>query len=499
MSSLLRYFRNSGDASLSQQLPPLRAANGHVSWSSAYRPSVIENTVLILDIVLIAAASWASGLFYGWFTLDPTTNSLGFFSIGVLAAVNFVAFNCARRNYKFKKLAVLTLQLRETAAVWSIICGFLAVIGFAMKISSDYSRGATLIFFSGSLLALISTRTFVSFFIERALATGSFSKKKIILVAERNRALSSQALLELQRHGYVPVSTYYLSEAEIASSGACASLRGKLSDLIDLARSEKVEGVYLLVGWHHHRSIDTILDALNVLPLPVHLIPDEYAARFSKYPLLEIGNTWTLEVRRPPLTLSELAAKRSMDILGAGVGLFILLPLLVFTAILIKADSRGPVFFLQKRNGFNGRAFNILKFRTMHVMENDAVVNQTTRNDPRVTRVGRWLRRSSVDELPQLINVLRGEMSLVGPRPHASAHNSEYEKLIANYAFRHHVKPGLTGWAQVNGLRGETRRIELMERRVDHDIWYINNYSLMLDIKIALKTLVVAVGQNTAY
>ena len=144
--------------------------------------------------------------------------------------------------------------------------------------------------------------------------------------------------------------------------------------------------------------------------------------------------------------------------------------------------------FLQTRNGFNGRPFKMHKFRTMFVLEDGPVIRQATKDDPRVTRLGRLLRRANIDELPQLLNVIAGDMSLVGPRPHASAHNSEYEKIIANYAFRHHVKPGLTGWAQVNGLRGETRTVDIMAKRVEFDLWYINNWSFWLDFKILLRT-----------
>jgi undecaprenyl-phosphate galactose phosphotransferase/putative colanic acid biosynthesis UDP-glucose lipid carrier transferase len=181
------------------------------------------------------------------------------------------------------------------------------------------------------------------------------------------------------------------------------------------------------------------------------------------------------------------------------VALVALLPLMLITALLIKLDSPGPALFKQKRDGFNQQVFNIYKFRTMHVLEDGPGVKQAIRNDPRVTRLGRWLRKSSIDELPQLFNVIRGDMSLVGPRPHAKCHNSEYEKLIAYYAFRHHVKPGLTGWAQVNGYRGETRRVEQMQRRVEHDLWYINNWSPWLDLRILLQTVVVALWQDTAY
>jgi undecaprenyl-phosphate galactose phosphotransferase/putative colanic acid biosynthesis UDP-glucose lipid carrier transferase len=167
-------------------------------------------------------------------------------------------------------------------------------------------------------------------------------------------------------------------------------------------------------------------------------------------------------------------------------------------AILIKLDSSGPVFFMQTRAGFNSRPFRIFKFRTLHTLEDGSIVRQVSRNDPRLTRVGRVLRKTSIDELPQLFNVLRGEMSLVGPRPHAAAHNTVYEQVVANYAFRHHVRPGLTGWAQVNGLRGETT-VETMQRRVDLDLWYIDNWSLWLDIKIIVRTIALLLQQPSAY
>ena len=231
----------------------------------------------------------------------------------------------------------------------------------------------------------------------------------------------------------------------------------------------------------------------------VHLVPDESAARFLKNPTHNIGATWTAVLKRAPLSYAEQIAKRYFDLGLAIAGLSLFTPLMLLTALLIKLDSRGPVFFFQKRNGFNGQIFNIIKFRTMHVLEDGLTIQQATRNDSRVTRLGRWLRRTSIDELPQLLNVVRGNMSLVGPRPHATAHDSEYEKLIANYAFRHHVKPGLTGWAQVNGYRGETRELEQMQRRIDYDIWYINNWTPFLDLKILLKTVLVALRQNSAY
>jgi undecaprenyl-phosphate galactose phosphotransferase/putative colanic acid biosynthesis UDP-glucose lipid carrier transferase len=175
------------------------------------------------------------------------------------------------------------------------------------------------------------------------------------------------------------------------------------------------------------------------------------------------------------------------------------MPIMAITALAIKFDGKGPVLFLQNRKGFNGRQFVMFKFRTMTVQENGDVVTQATPNDPRVTRIGRLLRAASIDELPQLVNVVRGEMSLIGPRPHALAHDNYFEKLLQDYAFRHHVKPGMTGWAQVNGLRGATPSVEQIARRVKMDLWYINNWSLWLDIQILIKTLFEVLRKRNAF
>jgi exopolysaccharide biosynthesis polyprenyl glycosylphosphotransferase len=181
-------------------------------------------------------------------------------------------------------------------------------------------------------------------------------------------------------------------------------------------------------------------------------------------------------------------AKRALDLLIAVPALIFVAPLFAAIALLIKLDSKGPVYFRQKRIGLGGRAFDIFKFRSMRVLENGDTVIQATKKDPRVTRIGRFLRASSLDELPQLLNIVTGEMSLVGPRPHACAHDRHFADLISNYARRHDVKPGLTGWAQVNGHRGETPTLALMRTRVEHDAWYARHASLALDLKILART-----------
>jgi putative colanic acid biosysnthesis UDP-glucose lipid carrier transferase len=187
-------------------------------------------------------------------------------------------------------------------------------------------------------------------------------------------------------------------------------------------------------------------------------------------------------------TAFDRAVKRVLDIVVSMTAIVCFWPSFLIAAIAIKLDSPGPIIFKQRRSGLNAKEFVIFKFRTMTVLEDGSVVKQACRNDDRVTRVGKFLRRSSLDELPQLFNVLRGEMSLVGPRPHALTHDDEYRVHITDYAYRYHVKPGITGWAQVNGLRGETTSIEQMAERVKFDLWYINNWSLGCELNILLRT-----------
>jgi exopolysaccharide biosynthesis polyprenyl glycosylphosphotransferase len=212
-----------------------------------------------------------------------------------------------------------------------------------------------------------------------------------------------------------------------------------------------------------------------------------------------VGERRVFQTHRPPLELYERGLKRAFDIAFSIAALVVMFPICAAVAVAIKLDSPGPIFFVQSRKGYNGRTFRILKFRSMSVMENAADVRQATRNDPRVTRVGGFIRSTSLDELPQFWNVLRGDMSVVGPRPHALAHDDLYGSLIAQYASRRHVKPGLTGWAQINGCRGETPTVDRMVDRVRHDIWYINNWSLWLDVKIVFMTMRTVIGRHNAY
>jgi undecaprenyl-phosphate galactose phosphotransferase/putative colanic acid biosynthesis UDP-glucose lipid carrier transferase len=348
-----------------------------------------------------------------------------------------------------------------------------------------------LTYFIVGLAEIITWRLVVARFLARALAVGAFAERKAVLLAEEGQLAGSTVLEEINRCGYT-------LQDSIPVTRASASSLKSINEILDISRRASIECVFLLVSWDNPRLIDVLMTQLRVLSIPIYLLPDRNVARFLNNRIVNIGNAWTAELTRAPLSAAEQACKRALDLLFASAALVILAPMMILTAAWIKIETRGPTFFTQRRSGFNGRTFKIYKFRTMSVDEDGPLLRQATRNDPRVTNCGRLLRRTNIDELPQLLNVLAGEMSLVGPRPHPLALNSEYEDIIGNYAFRHHVKPGLTGWAQVNGARGETQTVELMARRVEFDLWYINNWSLWLDLRILLRTLVLGL-QPTAY
>jgi Undecaprenyl-phosphate glucose phosphotransferase len=272
-----------------------------------------------------------------------------------------------------------------------------------------------------------------------------------------------------------------------------------MARVLGLARTAANGEVCIAAGGFAEQRLRDIVVALQVLPRAVRFIPTPSVEQLLHYPIRNIGGLNSVELQKAPLNTAQLAAKRAMDLVLACAALILVTPLFAFVAFATKFDSRGPVFFRQTRLGHRGIPFAIYKFRTMTVAENGADVKQAQANDHRVTRLGRWLRRTSIDELPQLINVIRGEMSLVGPRPHAVAHDHHYSELIDNYEIRQHVKPGITGWAQVNGLRGETSSPDLMWRRVEADIWYAKNASILLDIRILIMTVVEVLRQRNAY
>jgi undecaprenyl-phosphate galactose phosphotransferase/putative colanic acid biosynthesis UDP-glucose lipid carrier transferase len=459
---------------------------------------LIEAIAICSDLVLIVTVSVVTGVAYHFLFLHSFGPVDSFLAQGALACIIFSSILAALGAYRPQILVNFWKQMRLSTLVWLFVFFVLSAVAFSFKISETFSRGATLTFFVVGWASIVIWRFILADRITLALAKGRFAKKKILLIAEQGQLKESRIVEDLKRCGYLPVRTFEFARSSIALESVSSWLLSSMGEIISITREEKIECAFLLMSWDGRGLIEQLMEQLRVLSLPVYLLPDSNVSHFLGSRIANIGTTWTAELKRAPLTLVEQLFKRLLDLVAGSLALFTLAPLMLLVAAVLKMQGRGPVFFVQTRNGFGGRPFRMYKFRTMSVLEDGPVIRQATKNDPRITRFGRLLRRTNIDELPQLFNVIAGHMSLVGPRPHAAAHNSEYEKTVANYAYRYHVKPGLTGWAQVHGLRGETQALSLMAKRIELDLWYINNWSFWLDLKILLRTLAMGL-QSTAY
>jgi putative colanic acid biosynthesis UDP-glucose lipid carrier transferase len=276
-------------------------------------------------------------------------------------------------------------------------------------------------------------------------------------------------------------------------------LLGGLSDLPSYVQTHRTDVIFIALPMRQVQRVVDLLDELRDTTASIYFVPDIFVMDLIQSRTAEISGVPVVAMCETPFQGSRGVVKRMMDIGFSLAGLVLLSPFLLVIALLIKLGSPGPVIFRQRRYGLDGQIIDVYKFRTMTVTEDGARIQQATRDDPRITPVGRFLRRYSIDELPQLFNVLGGSMSLVGPRPHAVAHNEEYRRLIKGYMIRHKVLPGMTGLAQVNGCRGETARLEDMRARIEYDLDYLRQWRPTLDIKILFRTALVVLGDRKAY
>jgi putative colanic acid biosynthesis UDP-glucose lipid carrier transferase len=454
----------------------------------------VEWLAIVADLATIVLISVFSGLSYhllGSETPNVIEKSLG---SAILVSALFISAMKIHGMYKPTELLVLQNQIRAVCLAWISVFLLLAGTVFALKIGSEISRGASMLFAAFGLAALIADRNVLRGLVAKGLAGRRFSGRNIVLITDHSRmgAGLSHALTGL---GF-RVEGHFVFPPPGADARRQERLVAKVMEHI---RSSDIQEIVVGADPNRWLELRTLVVELKVQPFPVSFIPLGAASEIFRRPARELGDTICVELQRGPLTSLEYAAKRSVDVVFAGMALAALMPLLAIVAVAIKLDSPGPVLFRQHRCGFNGRRFQIYKFRTMSVLEDGPSVVQAQFADKRCTRLGTWLRRTSIDELPQLFNVLEGTMSLVGPRPHAIAHDNEFDKIVRNYAFRRRVKPGLTGWAQVHGCRGPTPTAASIERRVEYDLWYIDHWSLWLDFAIMLWTPIETLRGQNAY
>ena len=468
------------------------------------RPSVtfpceaVPYLLATLDATVITLSSLFGGFFYHWLFGVPVHDLSPYFALGLIASLVHIVRLGGSGYYEFENAAKPTSEMVEVMVSWFTTGLLLAFFAFLLKIGDAFSRGSFLFFGALTPIGLLGSRRILKSAIRRAAAQGTIGRRNIVLLGSRDEidALRPRDLLAF--FGASDVHRFTLSSE--CDSRERKSGDGKTLELIaTFIRKHNAAEILLALPWTDADRIEWLRDHIKTFPVSAKLLPDRQIRSLTSYASSSCQRVASLEIQRAPLSATECTVKRAVDLVVGSIAVLLFMPICVLTALAIKLDGGGPVFFLQNRKGFNGRQFAMIKFRTMTVRENGEIITQVTRNDPRVTKIGRLLRATSVDELPQLLNVLRGDMSLIGPRPHALAHDNQFEKLLEDYAFRHHVKPGMTGWAQVNGLRGATPTVELIARRVEMDLWYINNWSLWLDIQILVRTFVEVLQERNAY
>jgi len=456
--------------------------------------SLLSEMLLFGEAAIVFLAAIMAKLLYINGFLHSSQATFGYAGIGVVGAVTALIVFRRAGLYEPERLLRHSIEARKFLSSLCLTMLLLLSMLYLLKVSEQYSRGWMVTWFVLAYLGLLSERMILRRFTRALVAKGRFVQRIAICGTGRigkgvRDYLASNPNIRIV--GFFDDSCDEVHRYEGESDGG-------LDDLIALGQKNMIDRIIIALPSDETDRVNSILDKLSILPKEISLCP------FGKLPCLSrtihnIGLLPMFELLSPPLSDQDYLLKTLVDYMLGVIALITLLPIFAIIAVAIKIDSKGPVVFLQRRNGYNHKVIQIYKFRTMTVCEDARVVEQAKKNDTRVTRVGKFLRRTSLDELPQLFNVMKGEMSLVGPRPHAIAHNDFYRNRVKRYGNRLRVKPGITGWAQVNGYRGETAEIELMSKRIQYDLWYIKNWSVQLDIEIMLRTLLVGFVNPKAY
>jgi Undecaprenyl-phosphate glucose phosphotransferase len=422
------------------------------------------------DALIILIFCLFGAFFYHWMFRSPLPDLAAYFALGLIASFIHIARLGGRGYYDFERAAKPGVEIIEVLLSWFTTGLILAFFAFVFKIGVSFSRGTFLLLMAVAPFGLLGERKFSKFLVQRAISRGVIGRRNTVLVGDEIEIASLGPRDLLEFFGAGAINRFVLSKHSdpILQQSSDATALNLVANFVRRYNSTEI---LLAVPWSDAARIDFIREQIKMLPISAKLLPDIQVRTLTNYASSGGQRVVSVEIQRAPFSATERFVKRTVDISIALLALVFFMPVMAFTAVAIKLYGQGgPIIFRQNRRGFNGREFVMFKFRTMSVQENGDVVTQATREDPRVTSIGKLLRATSIDELPQLVNVLRGEMSLIGPRPHALAHDNHFEKLLQDYAFRHHVKPGMTGWAQVNGLRGATPSVDQISRRVKMDL-----------------------------
>ena len=438
----------------------------------------------LIDISIIFACLFVAAKSYG------VAFDLHYSSAGLIASIIFMLCAESLGLYRSWRASTPTRMLMTTLGVWSLVAVLLLVVGFFAKLGGDFSRVVVGSWMLASAVLLMSWRMIFRQFL-RAMRAKGYNSRTAVIVGLNDSALRMRDEMMNKPDLGMRFSGFFddRSSARLQESHPDEVLAGTISELIERTKSGEFELIFIALPLKAQKRIAQILERCGDTTASVHLIPDFFTYNLLHARMGSVGNVQTLSIYETPIFGFNDFLKRSFDVVFSSLVLLLIAIPMLFIAAAVKFTSPGPVIFKQVRYGLDGKKIFVWKFRSMSAMDNGDKVVQATKGDARITRVGAFIRKTSLDELPQFINVLQGRMSVVGPRPHAVAHNEEYRKLIPYYMLRHKVKPGITGWAQINGYRGETDTLDKMEGRIDYDLDYIRNWSLLMDVKIVFLTV----------
>jgi Undecaprenyl-phosphate glucose phosphotransferase len=489
-------------SSATRTLSAAASAVASQSFKQAYSPIVLAGAVRAIEVVLVATVGF---VLYMWY-LVPTEGFARHYvaaivGISVLALLAFQAADI----YQVQAFRGHEKQYMRLASAWSVVFLLTIAASFFAKSGEDFSRVWLGSFYVVGLITLLAFRRALFLLVRRWTRQGRLDRRTVVVGAGGSGEALISALAA-QRDSDVRIIGVFDDRGDDRTSVSCEGVPklGTVDDLVQFARHTRVDLVVFSLPISAESRILQMLKKLWVLPVDIRLSAHTNKLRFRPRSYSYIGNVPVLDIFDRPIADWDVVMKWLFDKIIGSLVLICVAPIMLLIAIAIKLDSKGPVLFKQRRYGFNNEFVEIYKFRSMYTEDSDPTASKlVTKNDPRVTRVGRFIRKTSLDELPQLFNVVfTGNLSLVGPRPHAihaKADNHLYDEAVDGYFARHRVKPGITGWAQINGWRGETDSREKILHRVEHDLYYIENWSILLDLYIVARTPFALIRGEGAY
>lgn len=476
---------------------PPRRGSGHLRFTSNVLRTlgVANDAACFLIAYLLAAGAYAASIGYYY---DGRLHQSG----AIILCINYLLIRISRDGY-----VAFRGQGKDVGASaigdFVLAAALTSLVVIQLDMLDEFSRGLALYFIGFTIVLLFLSRIAFRMMVSRLMDEGLIGQKVAVYSESARVAARVAQLLELERLPHLRLVGYADERHRGDKDETDLDYLGDLDALLELARKGRLDQVILAVPRISQARLDQISETLSSAAIDLCVLPRETLELTTSYRVSFLGSLPVFAVWQQPMRDIDGILKEMIDYTVAIIAMVLLSPLLIVTALAIRLESKGPILFRQARFGFNNNEISVFKFRSMYVDRQDqSGAQRTQKNDPRVTRVGRFIRRTSIDELPQLFNVLRGEMSIVGPRPHATmmrVGDKYYFDAVSGYAARHRVKPGITGLAQVRGLRGEIDTLERARKRVEYDIYYIENWSPLLDIRIIIETVFKVFWDKHAY